>query len=157
MSGSCRDGRAIGEAHGRGEPVKSGCLIMPNTCAYSLPSRHWPRSSRCSGRSVRPSASPTQILLDDAQVAEDFGDVGVVGPGPGGSLADGEGGFVGGAGAAHLTLLQVDDAQVAEGYGGVGVLGPVGRLLDGQGAFQGGAGGGQLTQLRLDDAQVGEG
>ena len=89
-----------------------------------------------------------QLLLDDAQVGEGDGDLGVVGPVRG--LLDGQGAFQGGAGGGQLTQLPLDDAQAGEGDGDLGVVGPVGDLLDGQGAFQGGAGGGQLTQLPPD-------
>lgn len=37
---------------------RSVSLIMPNTCAFSLPSRRLPRSGRCGRRSVKPSAHP---------------------------------------------------------------------------------------------------
>jgi len=51
-----------------------------------------------------------QLLLDEAQVAEGGGDVGVVGPV--GRLLDGQGAFLGGAGGGQLTQLLLDDAQV---------------------------------------------
>jgi hypothetical protein len=34
---------------------------MPNTCAFSLPSRRLPKSERCGRRSVKPSAGPTLV------------------------------------------------------------------------------------------------
>ena len=57
---------------------------------------------------VSKATSDPQLPLDDAQVGEGDGDLGVVGPI--GGLGDGQGAFQGGAGGGQLTQLLRDEA-----------------------------------------------
>jgi len=80
---------------------------------------------------VRARVTPTLHAVDDAQVAQVHGDLGVLVAQRG--LVDGEGAQVEGHGLGVLVLVAEGVAQVDEVLGHLGVLGAQGLLVDGEG------------------------